>query len=176
MLQLIKLKASGRAPPIEICPTSNYFTLNLKSYADHPQFRRLFSMDYPISINTDDRGIFATSLTDELLHVKNAFGLSVVDIIEILGRCHCPAYCCLSVSIASTVDQTFASTEEVEAIRTRFWRLLNDIANDLIDNKKVSQVIKEVITNRATKARLAESNKKTVANNEVDLTMYINTF
>lgn len=74
------------------------------------------------------------------------------------------------------MDQTFASTEEVEAIRTRFWRLLNDIANDLIDNKKVSQVIKEVITNRATKARLAESNKKTVANNEVDLTMYINTF
>lgn len=74
------------------------------------------------------------------------------------------------------MDQTFASVEEVEAIRTRFWRLLNDIANDLIDNKQVSQVIREVVTNRAAKARLAESNKKTVANNEVDLTKYINSF
>lgn len=74
------------------------------------------------------------------------------------------------------MDQTFASTEEVEAIRTRFWRLLNDIANDLIDNKQVSNVMKEVITNRETRARLAESNKKVQAKNEVDLTMYLNTF
>lgn len=88
---MIRLKAAGRAPPIEICPTSNFMTLNLKSYADHPQFRRLFALDYPISINTDDRGIFATSMTEELLHVKNAFSLSVVDIIEILGKLHAVA-------------------------------------------------------------------------------------
>ena len=61
-------------------------------------------------------------------------------------------------------------------IRTRFWRLLNNIANDLIDNKKVSQVIQEVVTNRAAKARLAESNRRVETPNEVDLTKYINAF
>eukprot|EP01034_Spumella_vulgaris_P028869 gene28869-35811_t len=81
--QLLAMKHEGRAPPIEICPTSNYFTLGLKSYSDHPQLHNLLRLGYPISINTDDRGIFDTSLTAELLHVKNSFRLSVAEIVEI---------------------------------------------------------------------------------------------
>ncbi len=84
--QLLKLKHEGQAPPIEICPSSNYYTLGLKSYADHPQLRKLLALGYPVSINTDDRGIFGTSMTDELLHVSRAFGLSVADIVDIMGK------------------------------------------------------------------------------------------
>lgn len=82
---MLRLKSEGRAPPIEVCPTSNLVTLGLGSHADHPSLRRLLAMGYPLSINTDDRGIFATSLTAELLHVRRSFGLSVPEIVLIIG-------------------------------------------------------------------------------------------
>ena len=39
-------------PAIEICPTSNYFTLNLGSYDKHPTLRTWLQHGYPISLNT----------------------------------------------------------------------------------------------------------------------------
>ena len=47
--------------PIELCPTSNMKTLRLRSLADHPTLRRWIDGGYPVSISTDDFGVFATS-------------------------------------------------------------------------------------------------------------------
>lgn len=83
--QLMLLKDKKEAPGIEICPTSNLITLGLKSYAEHPFLRDWLKLQYPISINTDDRGIFNTTLTKELLYVKDAIGLDLADMVQILG-------------------------------------------------------------------------------------------
>lgn len=79
------LKDKKEAPGIEICPTSNKITLGLTNYADHPYLRDWLTLQYPISINTDDRGIFNTTLTKELLYVKDAMGLDLADMVQILG-------------------------------------------------------------------------------------------
>ncbi len=71
---------------IEICPTTAYYLLSLPSYADHPHLRRLLSLHYPVSIHTDDSGIFATNLTSELMHMAAAFGLEVKEIIAMEGE------------------------------------------------------------------------------------------
>ena len=83
---MLELNAKGEAPPIEICPTSNLITLGLHSYDQHPQLRNWIAFGYPFSINTDDRGIFFTSLTQELLRVKDALQLDLADIVQIMGE------------------------------------------------------------------------------------------
>ena len=47
--------------PIELCPTSNMKTLRLSSLADHPTLRRWIEGGYPVSISTDDFGVFSTT-------------------------------------------------------------------------------------------------------------------
>ena len=47
--------------PIELCPTSNMKTLRLSSLAAHPTLRRWVEGGYPVSISTDDFGVFSTT-------------------------------------------------------------------------------------------------------------------
>lgn len=84
---MLKLHKKGQAVPIEICPTSNLITLGHDSYDDHPFLSQWLAVDYPISINTDDRGIFNTSLTLELLRVKDDLGVGLADLVQIMGKC-----------------------------------------------------------------------------------------
>ena len=79
--------------PVEVCPTSNVMTLELanheegcllKGIQNHPQLRKWLDSKYPISLNTDDAGIFATTLTREYALVAKAFHLSKVDLSKIL--------------------------------------------------------------------------------------------
>lgn len=62
--------------PIEICPTSNRLTLGTGTLRHHPTLRTWLARGHPISINTDDPGVFATCASSELLAVGMAFGLS----------------------------------------------------------------------------------------------------
>lgn len=111
--------AAGRSPPaIEICPTSNLLTLGLKKHSERPFIEYLREIDYPISINTDDRGIFNTTLTEELLHVMHAIGLDVADVVEIE---------------AESIEQSFASPGEKAILRERFWRDINTLLQDHAD-------------------------------------------
>eukprot|EP00584_Thalassiosira_punctigera_P009569 CAMPEP_0172544432 /NCGR_PEP_ID=MMETSP1067-20121228/14595_1 /TAXON_ID=265564 ORGANISM="Thalassiosira punctigera, Strain Tpunct2005C2" /NCGR_SAMPLE_ID=MMETSP1067 /ASSEMBLY_ACC=CAM_ASM_000444 /LENGTH=406 /DNA_ID=CAMNT_0013330997 /DNA_START=14 /DNA_END=1230 /DNA_ORIENTATION=+ len=70
--------------PIECCPTSNVMTLELALHHGgnlidgmkiHPQLGKWLDASYPISINTDDSGLFGTNLTKELLLVAKAHNL-----------------------------------------------------------------------------------------------------
>lgn len=97
------------APAIEICPTSNLITLGLSSYAEHPYLRTWLDLQYPISINTDDRGIFDSSLTLQLLYVKDAMLLDLADIVQILGKdseacISCTVYTCIDILIAKLFE------------------------------------------------------------------------
>lgn len=61
--------------PVEVCPTSNIMTLELAKAAKgdlvhgftaHPSFESWLDSDHPISISTDDPGVFDTTPTQEL--------------------------------------------------------------------------------------------------------------
>ncbi|KAL7485956.1 hypothetical protein ACHAW6_011550 [Cyclotella cf. meneghiniana] len=88
-------KLMSQPIPIECCPTSNVMTLELAlhyggSLVDgmktHPQLGQWIRTRYPFSINTDDSGIFCTTLTKEFLLVAKAFHLSEDDLLDILVR------------------------------------------------------------------------------------------
>jgi adenosine deaminase len=71
--------------PIEICPTSNIKTLELKKHNEHPTLLQFLENKYPISINTDDVGVFSSTSSNEYFHVANEFKLTkkqVVDLVE----------------------------------------------------------------------------------------------
>ncbi|MGC0420553.1 adenosine deaminase [Embleya sp. AB8] len=65
--------------PLEMCPTSNLQTGAAVSYADHPigLLRRLY---FRVTINTDNRLMSGTSMTQEFEHLVEAFGYGLDDL------------------------------------------------------------------------------------------------
>jgi adenosine deaminase/aminodeoxyfutalosine deaminase len=68
--------------PLEVCITSNLKTGAVASLDVHP-VRRLFDAGVPITLNTDDPGIFDCSLNSEFKLAKSAFGFSEAEVTEI---------------------------------------------------------------------------------------------
>jgi adenosine deaminase len=62
---------------LEVCPTSNWLTSSVPSTAQHP-IRRLMDADVPVTINSDDPGLFGIDLCHEyeLLHREHGFSLN----------------------------------------------------------------------------------------------------
>ncbi|XGC80494.1 adenosine deaminase [Bdellovibrio bacteriovorus] len=60
--------------PLEICPISNYLTQSFKTYEDHP-IKKLIEAGIQVTVNSDDPGVFATTLSDdyEVLHRVHGF-------------------------------------------------------------------------------------------------------
>jgi len=67
---------------LEICPTSNIQTRVVDSYKNHP-IKKLYDMNVPISINTDNRTVSNTTLKKEYQHLENSFGFTIDDFIKI---------------------------------------------------------------------------------------------
>ncbi|WP_374029288.1 adenosine deaminase [Bdellovibrio bacteriovorus] len=65
-----------RRIPLEVCPISNYLTQTFKTYEEHP-IRQLINAGALVTINSDDPGVFATTLSDdyEVLHRVHKFTL-----------------------------------------------------------------------------------------------------
>lgn len=61
--------------PLEICLSSNVATGAVASLGDHP-VRRIFDAGVPITLNTDDPGIFNTTLDAEFELAARTFGFS----------------------------------------------------------------------------------------------------
>ena len=62
-----------RRIPLELCPTSNVMTGAAPSIAEHP-VGLLASLRFRVTINTDNRLVSRTSMTQEMLAVSEAFG------------------------------------------------------------------------------------------------------
>ncbi|MGZ3775133.1 MAG: adenosine deaminase [Pseudobdellovibrionaceae bacterium] len=62
--------------PLEVCPISNYLTQSFKTYEAHP-IQELIKSGILITINSDDPGVFGTTLSDdyEVLHRVHNFTL-----------------------------------------------------------------------------------------------------
>ena len=66
---------ADRGIPIEICLTSNVQTRVASSYASHP-LRRYFDEGVKVTLNTDNRLMSATTLTDEYAHAAMDLGFT----------------------------------------------------------------------------------------------------
>ena len=73
--------------PLEVCPHSNYLTQAFETYESHP-LRRLIDAGVPITINPDDPGMFASTLTDDYLIAHQYQKLSFID----FHKCNETAY------------------------------------------------------------------------------------
>jgi aminodeoxyfutalosine deaminase len=68
--------------PLEISITSNVRTGAVASFGDHP-VRKLFDAGVPITLNTDDPGVFETDLTLEYSIARNMFGFSETELAQV---------------------------------------------------------------------------------------------
>ncbi|KAJ8963131.1 hypothetical protein NQ318_018596 [Aromia moschata] len=94
--------------PAEFCLTSNVVCGTSKCYAEH-HIQQWMKNDLPFSINTDDKGVFCTSLSKEYEHVLNNFDLSKADLWNITYN---------------AIDHCFASTEEIILLKKKMaeWK------------------------------------------------------
>jgi adenosine deaminase len=67
---------------LELCPTSNFQTKAVSCKADYP-LKRFLSYGLPATVNTDNRTVSNTSLTDELIFSCENLGISYDDIRQI---------------------------------------------------------------------------------------------
>lgn len=58
---------------LEVCPISNYLTQAFPTYADHP-FKKLDQSGVKLTINSDDPGIFSTTLSEDYGILNRYFG------------------------------------------------------------------------------------------------------
>lgn len=69
--------------PLEICISSNVATGAVHSLSEHP-VRRLFDAGVPIILNSDDPGLFATTLDREYEIAAQEFGFTDAELVEIV--------------------------------------------------------------------------------------------
>lgn len=63
---------------LEICPTSNVQTNTVKNYQDHP-IQKLYNLNIPLCINTDNTTVSNISLTEEYLKILSHFNFTLDD-------------------------------------------------------------------------------------------------
>jgi adenosine deaminase len=90
-----------RGIALEVCPTSNVALGVVPSLAAHP-LPRLFAAGLPLSLASDDPGLFATGVVEEYVRCAAAFGLSRAELVALAD---------------ASLEQSFAPPE-----RRRAWR------------------------------------------------------
>ena len=66
---------------LEVCPTSNIQTNVVNSISEHP-IRKLFDLGVNLSINTDNRTVSNTSLTNEYTLLRDNLNFGINDFIK----------------------------------------------------------------------------------------------
>lgn len=89
--QLVKTQNAA----LETCPTSNVQTKAVEKLSDHP-FESFYHDNVPITINTDNRTVSNTTMTDEVRKVIETFNLTEQDYFAIYK---------------SSIEQSFATDE-----------------------------------------------------------------
>jgi adenosine deaminase len=95
---------AARRIPVTVCPTSNVAIGIVASIGDHP-VRRMLDAGVLVAVSSDNAEMFGVDATDELLALRDAFGLDADDLAQL----------CLDGVDAAWVDDTTR-----RAMRERF--------------------------------------------------------
>ncbi len=90
--------------PLEICLTGNMATGVYERYSDHP-IQRLIDSGVTVTVNTDNRTINKTTLTDEYNLLNKYFGLTIKDFNEMNK---------------AAIEYSFLSDKEKEELKKHF--------------------------------------------------------
>jgi len=95
-----------RGITLEVCPTSNVCTAAVASLAEHP-LPTLLAAGVPVTLATDDPGMFHTDLNSEYLHCHELFGLDRAQLADIARTGARAAFCSpeLRARITAEIDQ-----------------------------------------------------------------------
>jgi aminodeoxyfutalosine deaminase len=83
---------AGRSITLEVCPTSNVCTGTVPSLPEHP-LPALLAAGVPVTLATDDPGMFHTDLNNEYLLCHDQFGLGPRDLAELARAGARAAFC-----------------------------------------------------------------------------------
>jgi adenosine deaminase len=78
-LGLLSSYIKDRRIALELCPTSNLQTGVAKTYAEHP-IGQLFNLKFQVTLNTDNRLMSNTSMSNEMEQCVNAFSWKFSDL------------------------------------------------------------------------------------------------
>lgn len=78
--------------PLEVCPTSNVCTGAVSALAEHPLLR-LVEAGVPVTLNTDDPGMFGCDLVGEYRVAHEVFGLDPAALVRLARTGVDAAYC-----------------------------------------------------------------------------------
>ena len=67
---------------VELCPTSNFQTKAVEKKSDYP-IRRFLEQGLAVTVNTDNRTVSGTSMTEELYLLHSQFGLTKEEAVQV---------------------------------------------------------------------------------------------
>jgi len=105
---------NDRRIPLEICLTSNVQTRAARSYATHP-FREYFDRGLNVVLNTDNRLMSGTTLTDEYAHAAQSLEFSFDELAEVALNGFESAF----LPYPERVRLAAQAREEIAALRSR---------------------------------------------------------
>lgn len=85
--------------PLEVCPSSNVRTGAVASVEEHP-LPRLLQAGVPVTLNTDDPGMFGCDIVGEYRLAHEAFGLTPAELALIAHTGVAAAYCSAELKAA----------------------------------------------------------------------------
>lgn len=85
--------------PLEVCPSSNVRTGAVASLEEHP-LPRLLQAGVPVTLNTDDPGMFGCDIVGEYRLAHEAFGLTPAELALIAHTGVAAAYCSAELKAA----------------------------------------------------------------------------
>jgi adenosine deaminase len=100
--------------PLEICLTSNVQTRAARSYATHP-FREYFERGLNVVLNTDNRLMSGTTLTDEYLHAAQSLDFTFDELAAVAMNGFESAF----IPYPERVRLAARAREEIAALRAR---------------------------------------------------------
>jgi aminodeoxyfutalosine deaminase len=102
--------------PLEICPTSNICTGAVAEITEHP-FTTLRDAGVPLTLNSDDPGMFATTLNREYQIAHKVFGLSPGELADLAKAAVRYSFADddTQAALSAAIDQAAAVAEGVTA-------------------------------------------------------------
>jgi aminodeoxyfutalosine deaminase len=94
--------------PLEVCPTSNLRTGAVRSLAEHP-LPRLLRAGVPVTLNTDDPGMFGCDRVGEYRVAHEVLGLSVTELVGLTRTAIDAAGC--SVELRTALHAELAAVD-----------------------------------------------------------------